>query len=170
MKTFPLLSVSPAPPLSLARTPRPSLSPSPHLSLFLLLTFLALGTTACTRSSATPSPATPPASATAAHYKAGHGIQLSPAARAFVGIATADFATRLPSAAVLRTVKGDFVYVANGPWFLRTPVTLGAADATSFALKEGLYEGDTVVTQGVRALWLAELQATNGGVGCADGH
>jgi hypothetical protein len=91
-----------------------------------------------------------------------------------VGIATADFATRLPTAAVLRTVKGDFVYVANGPWFLRTPVTLGAADSpsapNSFALKEGLYEGDTIVTHGVRALWLAELQATNGGVGCADGH
>lgn len=147
-------------------------SPLLPLSLSLLLSlFIILATTSCTRTSATPPPAAPPpASATAAHFKAGHGIQLSPTARAFVGIATADFATRLPTAAVLRTVKGDFVYVANGPWFLRTPVTLGAADATSFALKEGLYEGDTFVTHGVRALWLAELQATNGGVGCADGH
>ncbi len=147
-------------------------SPLLPLSLSLLLSlFIILATTACTRTSATPPPtAPPPANATAAHYKAGHGIQLSPAARAFVCIATADFATRLPTDAVLRTVKGDFVYVANGPWFLRTPVTLGAADATSFALKEGLYEGDTFVTHGVRALWLAELQATNGGVGCADGH
>jgi hypothetical protein len=155
-----------------------SVSPSPRLPVsralllpFFILSLLALATTACTRTSATPPPTPPPpASATAAHYKAGHGIQLSPAARAFVGIATADFATRLPTAAMLRTVKGDFVYVANGPWFLRTPVTLGAADSTSFALKEGLYEGDTFVTHGVRALWLAELQATNGGVGCADGH
>lgn len=151
-------------------------SPLLPLSLSLLLSlFIILATTSCTRTSATPPPAAPPpASATAAHFKAGHGIQLSPTARAFVGIATADFATRLPTAAVLRTVKGDFVYVANGPWFLRTPVTLGAADSpsapNSFALKEGLYEGDTIVTHGVRALWLAELQATNGGVGCADGH
>lgn len=149
-------------------SPSPRLSLSPSL-LLSLLSLLSLATTACTRSSATPSAPTP-APAAAAHYKAGHGIQLSPTARAFVGIATADFATRLPAGAVLRTVKGDFVYVANGPWFLRTPVTLGAADATSFALKEGLYEGDTIVTHGVRALWLAELQATNGGVGCADGH
>ena len=152
---------------SISPSPRLPLSPSLLLSLLGLLALAV--TTACTRTSATPPPAAPPP-ATAAHYKAGHGIQLSPAARAFVGIATADFATRLPTAAVLRTVKGDFVYVANGPWFLRTPVTLGAADATSFALKEGLYEGDTFVTHGVRALWLAELQATNGGVGCADGH
>lgn len=155
--------------------PRLSVSLSLLLPLFSVLALLTFATTACTRTSATPPPA-PPASAnaTAAHYKAGHGIQLSPAARTFVGITTADFATRLPASAVLRTVKGDFVYVANGPWFLRTPVTLGAADSpsapTSFALKEGLYEGDTFVAHGVRALWLAELQATNGGVGCADGH
>lgn len=160
-------SISPSPRLPLSPSLLLSLSPSLLLSLLGLLALAV--TTACTRTSATPPPAAPPP-ATAAHYKAGHGIQLSPAARAFVGIATADFATRLPTAAVLRTVKGDFVYVANGPWFLRTPVTLGAADATSFALKEGLYEGDTIVTHGVRALWLAELQATNGGVGCADGH
>ncbi len=156
---------------SISPSPRLPLSPSLLLPLVSVLALLTLATTACTRTSATPPPAPPPpASANAAHYKAGHGIQLSPAARAFVGIATADYATRLPTDAVLRTVKGDFVYVANGPWFLRTPVTLGAADATSFALKEGLYEGDTFVTHGVRALWLAELQATNGGVGCADGH
>jgi hypothetical protein len=138
--------------------------------LFLLLAVFSLALAGCSRSaaeSATHAAEAPPA----AHYKAGRGLQLSPAALAFTGLATADFADgRLPAAAVLRTVKGDFVYVANDGWFLRTPVTLGAADANSFVITDGLYEGDTVVTHGARALWLAELSSTNGGVGCADGH
>ena len=76
----------------------------------------------------------------------------------------------LPAAALLRTVKGDFVFVANGDWYLRTPVQIGAAHGDWLEVTGGLYEGDTVVTQGANALWLAELSATNGGVGCADGH
>jgi hypothetical protein len=116
----------------------------------------------------------------AAAYKAGHGIQLTPTARQFVGLATAEVGTHafaggasvaaVPSEALLRTVKGDFVFVANGEWFLRTPVVIGAADATHVEIKEGLYEGDAIVVRGVRGLSLAELQALNGGVGCADGH
>lgn len=116
----------------------------------------------------------------AATYKAGHGLKLTPVSRTFTGLATSEVAVRdiaqaqgaavVPSAALLRTVKGDFVYVANGEWFLRTAVKVGARDATHFEIKEGLYEGDTIVTRGVNALWLAELQAVNGGVGCADGH
>ena len=47
---------------------------------------------------------------------------------------------------------------------------LGAADATHIEIKDGLYEGDTIVVKGTRALSLAEIQALNGGVGCADGH
>jgi len=120
------------------------------------------------------------AAATAAHYKEGHGVQLSPAAAAFVGLATTEVATlavgpagtvpAIPAAALLRTVKGDFVYVANGVWFLRTAVTVGTAHGDWIELRDGLYEGDIVVSAGVQALWLAELQAVNGGVGCADGH
>jgi len=106
----------------------------------------------------------------AAIYKPGHGIQLSPAASAFAGVATAEFTGRLPAAALLRTVKGDFVYVVNGDWLLRTPVTVVAEAGTDFTVNDGLYEGDRVAVGGVRALWLAELQAVNGGVGCADGH
>jgi hypothetical protein len=79
-------------------------------------------------------------------------------------------AAAIPTDALLRTIKGDFVYVANGDWFLRTPVIPGPTNATHVAIKEGLYEGDRIVARGVRALWLAEIQAVNGGVACADGH
>ncbi len=123
-------------------------------------------------------PAQTKAPAPAAIYKAGNGLQLTPGAREMIGLKTADVAEReigtagrraaIPASALIRTVKGDFVYVANGPWLLRTPVALGAGDAAWFHVADGLYEGDTVVAQGARGLWLAELQAVNGGVGCAD--
>jgi multidrug efflux pump subunit AcrA (membrane-fusion protein) len=118
--------------------------------------------------------------ATAAHYKEGHGVQLSPGAATFVGLTTAEVAAQpvgaagtvpaIPATALLRTVKGDFVYVVNGDWYLRTPVTAGNAHDDRIEIRDGLYEGDVVVSVGVEALWLAELQAVNGGVGCADGH
>lgn len=121
-----------------------------------------------------------PETATAAHYKEGHGVRLSPEAAAFVGLATAEVGEQpvgaagtvpaIPATALLRTVKGDFVYVANGDWYLRTPVTAGTAQGNWIEIREGLYEGDVVVSAAVEALWLAELQAVNGGVGCADGH
>lgn len=137
----------------------------------LLLAGLAAGlllAAGCTDSHARTA-ATPPV-ASAATYKAGHGIQLSPAARAFAQIATTGFDGRLPASALLRTARGNFVFVDNGGWFLRTPVTVATDDGLTVTLKDGLYDGDIVVTRGVSALWLAELQAVNGGVGCADGH
>lgn len=115
----------------------------------------------------------------ASTYKAGHGVQLTETGRKFIGLKTGEVATHafegkdtaaIPADALLRTVKGDFVYVANGEWFLRTPVKVGRADATHIEIADGLYEGDTIVTEGVRGLSLAEIQALNGGVGCADGH
>jgi hypothetical protein len=116
----------------------------------------------------------------AATYKAGHGLQLSPTATQMVGLETGEVGTRdvgsarsvaaIPASALLRTVKGDFVFVVNGEWFLRTPVTLAASAGEYFEVKDGLYEGDRIVTRGAPALWLAELQAVNGGVGCADHH
>lgn len=133
-------------------------------SLLLALAAAVLLVTGCADSHARSTAAEP---APASTYKAGHGVQLSPAAARFAGLATAEFTGRLPAEARLRTVKGDFVYVANGGWLLRTPVRLAPDGAT---VTDGLYEGDVIVTQGVRALWLAELQAINGGVGCADGH
>ena len=116
----------------------------------------------------------------AAHYKAGHGLQLTPTASQFIGLKTGEVGSRdigetksgaaVPAAALLRTVKGDFVYVSNGGWLLRTPVKIGTTDGAWFEVKDGLYEGDSIVTHGTQALWMAELQAVNGGVGCADGH
>ena len=35
---------------------------------------------------------------------------------------------------------------------------------------DGLLEGDEIAVAGAQGLWLAELQAVKGGVGCADGH
>lgn len=136
-------------------------------TLFLLASAaVLLFASGCSNSSARETAAPAPAVV----YKAGHGLRLSPAATAFAGIDTAEFTGRLPTAALLRTVKGDFVYVVNGECLLRTPVTVGEAAGLDLTLKDGLYEGDRIVVAGVRALWLAELQAINGGVGCADGH
>lgn len=116
----------------------------------------------------------------AASYKAGHGLRLTPAALEFAGVRTKEVSLRaagggrevlsVPGDAVLRTVRGDFVFVENGGWFLLTPVVTGATGTAHVEIKEGLYEGDFVVTRGVRQIALAEIQALNGGVGCADGH
>lgn len=116
----------------------------------------------------------------AATYKAGHGLRLTDAAREFIGLETGEVssqtpvggqtALRIPADAVLRTVRGDFVFVDNGGWFLLTPVTAGPPGDGRVEIRDGLYEGDIVVTRGVRKLALAEIQALNGGVGCADAH
>ena len=145
--------------------------------ILTLVSTLSLGLTGCGESRATTAQPEPTPAAT---YKAGHGVQLSPRGREFVSLQTGEvgshaFAGAAPTAAIpvealLRTIKGDFVYVANGEWFLRTQVKLGAANATHIEIKEGLYEGDTIVVKGMRGLSLAEIQALNGGVGCADGH
>lgn len=129
--------------------------------LALAITLLANG---CADSTARE---TAPTAEPAATYKAGHGVQLSPVAAQFADLATAEFIDRLPAEALLRTARGNFVYVVNDEWMLRTPITLAADGVTVIG---GLYEGDFIVTRGVRSLWLAELQAVNGGVGCADGH
>ncbi len=113
-------------------------------------------------------------------FKAGRGLQLGATAAQFIGLATAEVAARdlpgaagapaIPESALLRTVRGEFVFVANGGWYLRTPVQTGAVAGGWIEIRDGLYEGDTVVAQGARALWLAEIQAVNGGVSCTHGH
>jgi hypothetical protein len=130
----------------------------------------------CNRSIAeTPHEQTP-----AATYKEGHGLKLSERGAQFVSLKTADVASRtvgsaahvaaIPADALLRTIKGDFVYVANGEWFLRTAIKVGASADGWLEIAEGLYDGDTIVIRGTKALWLAEVQAVNGGVSCAHGH
>lgn len=145
--------------------------------LSLLLGSLGLAIAGCNRSVAeTETHVHTPA----ATYKEGHGLKLSPGGARFVALASADVVMRdvgvakavaaIPAGALLRTVKGDFVFVANGEWYLRTPISVGAREGEWLEAREGLYEGDRVVVQGTRDLWLAEIQAVNGGVGCADGH
>jgi hypothetical protein len=141
----------------------------------LLLAALAALAGGCNRSAA----AAGSVAAPAAEFKNGFGLQLSAEAQQRVGLALAEVETRafphgavaaVPADALLRTVRGDFVFVQNGDWLLRTPVTVGATHGGWIEIAEGLYEGDRLAVRGIRALWLAELQAVNGGVGCADGH
>ena len=145
-------------------------------SLFLLgpLASIALIHSGCNASSAHahqhdhgPSPA--------AEYKAGHGVRLTPPAREFAGLQTVEATpagefVEVPAAALLRSARGDFVYVENGDWFLRTPVEVASIGDTAVQIRQGLYEGDVVVSHGVSSLVLSEIQALNGGVCCADGH
>lgn len=147
---------------------------------FFSLVFLsgvALSLTGCGESKAANQAASDPAPA--AVYKAGRGLQLTDTGRKFIHLEIDDVTLQrisnedvaaIPSAALLRTVRGDFVYVANGDWLLRTPVVVGKSTGAFVEVKDGLYEGDRVVIRGVRNLALAEIQAVNGGVGCADGH
>lgn len=113
--------------------------------------------------------------ARAAEFKRGQGVLLSPEAAEFIGLSQAEAVTAnggaaLPRQAVLRTSEGTFVFVLNGKRWLRTPVKVGAESADSAEVTDGVLEGDVVAVAGVHDLWLAELQAIKGGVGCADGH
>ncbi len=113
--------------------------------------------------------------AKAAEFKKGQGLLLTPEAVEFIGLRKAEAQTKadrvvLPRQALLRTSEGMFVFVANGQRWLRTPVKVGAESADSAEIADGVLEGDLVVVAGVWDLWMAELQAVKGGVGCADGN
>jgi hypothetical protein len=72
----------------------------------------------------------------------------------------------VPESSLLGTATGDYVFVANGQHFLRTPVKVAARSEGWFTIADGLVEGDVVVTNGVEGLWCIELQATKGGYAC----
>lgn len=69
----------------------------------------------------------------------------------------------VPAAAVLSNPEGSFVYRATGTSFLKTRVTLGTRDKDVVQVKEGLSQGDSVVTSPVNRLWLLELHFTKAG-------
>jgi multidrug efflux pump subunit AcrA (membrane-fusion protein) len=69
----------------------------------------------------------------------------------------------VPGSAVLETVYGPFVYVANGRALLRTAVRLGARRGGDVEITDGLYGGDQVAVRPVETLYLIELRATKGG-------
>ena len=71
--------------------------------------------------------------------------------------------TMIPISAVLETAYGPFAYVANGAFFTRTEISLGARYGDHIEITDGLYSGDEVVAQPVETLYLIELRATKGG-------
>jgi multidrug efflux pump subunit AcrA (membrane-fusion protein) len=69
----------------------------------------------------------------------------------------------VPRSALLDTATGTFVYVVNGPAYLRTPVKVGVMSTDYIEITDGLYAGDAVVSAPVNQLWLSELRLTKGG-------
>lgn len=69
----------------------------------------------------------------------------------------------IPRSAVLETATGKFVFVENGRFLLRAPVTTGAESADYIEIADGLYAGDVVAIQPVETLYLIELRSTKGG-------
>jgi uncharacterized protein YceK len=111
----------------------------------------------------------------AAEFKKGQGLLLTAEATQFIGLRAAETQTkgaavRIPISAVVDTAEGQQVFVRNGQRWLRTAVRLGAASGELVEVADGLLEGDVVAVAGGWYLWMAELQAIKGGVGCADGH
>jgi len=111
----------------------------------------------------------------AAEFKKGQGLLLTAEATQFIGLRAAETQTkgaavRIPISAVVDTAEGQQVFVRNGQRWLRTAVRLGAASGELVEVADGLFEGDVIAVAGGWYLWMAELQAIKGGVGCADGH
>lgn len=140
-------------------------------NLFLMLLVVGLvgcGKSALSEGSSQPSPK-------AAEFKKGRGLLVTPEAGQFIGLRFAETPAkgdivRIPLSAVVDTAEGKHVFVRNGERWLRTAVKLGAVSGDAVEVADGLLEGDVIAIAGGWYLWLAELQAIKGGVGCADGH
>jgi len=81
-----------------------------------------------------------------------------------------DSVAAIPTDALLTTAEGNFVYTRNGPFLVRTPVTVGARNEDHVEITDGLYTGDEIAVAAVSSLWLAELQVLRGGKPCTCGH
>lgn len=123
------------------------------------------------------------AHAEAWHFDERRGVQLLPESIHRLGIEVSDVShtetveggkvttsMTIPSTALLHTVRGNFVYVLSDGYFFRSPVEVGIRSEDQVAIADGLFDGDAVVSSGVKALWLIELQALNSGAACADDH
>jgi len=75
-------------------------------------------------------------------------------------------AAAVPRESLVRTKDGDFVFTANGDFFVRTAVKLGGVEGDFVEVIEGLYAGDKVVARPVMTLWMTELHHVNGGNAC----
>lgn len=110
-----------------------------------------------------------------ARFKEGKGVEVSEESKKILHIETVEAvekgdSTIIPTSALLKTVTGNFVYVANGKHYLRTEVKGSPIDNENLSITDGLFPGDEVVVSPVNTLWYAELQALRGGKACADGH
>lgn len=76
----------------------------------------------------------------------------------------------VPKTAVLTSVRGTFVFRAEGDTIVRTAVTTGRSDDTYVEILEGLAAGDRVVASPVKKVWLAHLHAERGGEGHGHAH
>ena len=90
--------------------------------------------------------------------------------KAVLRLPAGDTVTAVPTAALLKTAEGSFVYAVNGDFYVRTPVKTGATDDKFAEITDGLYAGDQIVTTPVMSLWMAELQVLRGGKACTCGH
>ena len=72
-------------------------------------------------------------------------------------------ALAVPRDAILESSDGDFVYVAGGDWYLRTPVKTGIRSPDYVEITGGLSAGAVVAASSVKDLWLVELLLTKGG-------
>jgi hypothetical protein len=90
--------------------------------------------------------------------------------KAVLRLPAGDAVAAVPSAALLKTAEGSFVYAVNGDFFVRTQVKTGATDDKFTEITDGLYAGDQIVTTPVMSLWMAELQVLRGGKACTCGH
>lgn len=97
-------------------------------------------------------------------------IETAKEVEGFVVLPETEAAASVPRNALLATAEGHFVYATNGKFYVRTPIKVGAMNDDHVEVIEGLYAGDTVVTAGVKALWMAELQVLRGGKACTCGH
>ena len=71
----------------------------------------------------------------------------------------------IPKSALLAAAEGRFVYVENGPAYLRRPVTTGGESGDALEITEGLQPGERVVVRPVESLWLMELKEVRGTAG-----
>ena len=93
------------------------------------------------------------------------GAQLKPGdfLSVLISIPREETVSVVPGSAVLHSTEGTFAYALKGDAFFRTAIKTGAEAQGLVEIKEGLVEGDVVVTKPVEKLWLIELRATKGG-------
>ncbi len=140
------------------------------ISILLVVALVGCGKQAASAQAEGVAPA-----AKAAEFKKGQGLLLTAEAAEFIGLRKAEAQAKadrvlVPVQALLRNSEGVFVFVQNGQRWLRTEVKPGIESNGMIQIADGLLEGDVIAIAGVWGLWLAELQAIKGGVGCADGH